>query len=107
MEQPPLDTGPTDAEQPPADPRGALVPPPTHPPTAVAASSDPPPRPPRARAVRPLVVPSELRASLERLLDAVDTVADRVAEAAGLRQRPPHDPSGAYDGPVAGPPPPA
>ena len=107
MEHSPLDTGSTDPAQPPTDPRGALVPPPTHPPTAVAASSDLPPRPPRVRAARPLGVPSELRASLERLLDAVDAVADRVAEAAGLRARPPHDPSGAYDGPVAGPPPPA
>jgi hypothetical protein len=107
MEQSPFDPGDEDdAGQPATEPRGALVPPPTHPPTAVAAASDPPPRLPRVRSSRRLRAPAGLFAVVERVLDLVDSVADRVADAAGLRARVPRDPSSAYDGPVAGPPPP-
>jgi hypothetical protein len=68
------------------EPRGALVPPVRHPPTAVAVETPPPPPRPRR------VVPRErgpwlLRALgglVSAALDAADGVADAVREAAGL-----------------------
>jgi hypothetical protein len=62
---------------------GALTPPPTYPPTAVAASAPVPPRGPSASRV-----PARrrgLRGLIESALDALDSVADRIAGAAGLR----------------------
>jgi hypothetical protein len=65
------------------EPGGALTPSPTYPPTAVAASASVPPRGPSANRV-----PARrrgLRGVIESALDALDSVADRIASAAGLR----------------------
>ncbi len=68
------------------EPSGALVPPPRVPPTAVAlATPDPPP-------LRPSRVPYLRRTGsvaqfVQRTLDAVDELADTVAEGLGLRAR--------------------
>jgi hypothetical protein len=63
-----------------SEPSGALVPPPTHPPTALAAPAPLPPR--REDAV-------DLRAFVGRLVDAtfdaLDTLGDSIAGAVGLR----------------------
>ncbi len=64
-------------------PHGALVPPPTLPPLALATSAPLPPRRPGRGAMQPR------RSRFARLLDsalhALDEVADRIAVAAGLR----------------------
>jgi hypothetical protein len=63
-----------------SEPSSALVPPPTHPPTALAASAPRPPR--REDAV-------DLRVLIGRLVDttfdALDTLGDSIAGAVGLR----------------------
>ena len=68
---------------PPTEPSGALVPPPRVPPTAVAtATPEPPPlRPTR----RPLMRRSRFVELIRETLDAVDDLADTVAEGLGLR----------------------
>jgi hypothetical protein len=65
-----------------SEPSGALVPPPVHPPTALAAAVPLPPRRweddvDEARGV--------LERAVERALDALDSAGDRIAEAVGLR----------------------
>ena len=62
---------------------GALTPPPTYPPTAVAASAPLPPLRPSASRV-----PARrrgLRGLIEFALDGLDAIGDRIAGAAGLR----------------------
>ena len=60
---------------------GALTPPPRVPPVAVATSAPlPPPRP-----QHPSPRQSGARALLVRALDRLDTIADGIAEAVGLR----------------------
>jgi hypothetical protein len=85
------------------DPRGDLVPPPRHPPTAVGAGT-PSPEPRRTNVVRaeaartaPLV--ELLGHALTLALDALDAAGDAVAERLGIRH--------AADDRAAPPPPPA
>jgi hypothetical protein len=61
---------------------GALTPPPTYPPTAVAASA---PLLPRPAASRVPARRSGLRALIDSALDGLDAVGDRIAGLAGLR----------------------
>ena len=72
------------------EPRGDLVPPTRHPPTAVGVATPPPPPPPRAlprpRYRRGLL--ATLRAGLDAALDAADSVGDAIREAIGLDRRP-------------------
>ena len=58
---------------------GALIPPPRVPPTAVATSAPLPPRSPRSRhSTRGIDL-------MDRALDQLDAIADRIAQAVGLR----------------------
>ena len=72
--------------EPTPEPRGALVPPVRHPPTAVAVQTPPPP--PRPRRVAPVERRPWLLRTLGGLvsaaLDAADSVADAVREVAGM-----------------------
>jgi hypothetical protein len=69
---------------PPTEPSGALTPPPKPPATAVATAS-PEPTPPRQ--VRSAVGrPRTFRALVNNTLDAVDEIADALAEGLGLRR---------------------
>ena len=63
-------------------PCGALVPPPVHPPTALATAAPLPPRPWHDDAIEARGV---LERTVNRALDALDTVGDTIAEAVGLR----------------------
>jgi hypothetical protein len=70
-----------DARLPEPEPSGALVPPPVHPPTALATAAPLlPRRPDDALEVRNLVA-----RVVERALDALDRAADSIASAVGLR----------------------
>ena len=72
---------------PPTQPFGALVPPPKIPGTAVAAAT-PAPQPQRpSRERHGLRGTGGLWRFVERTLDAVDEVADRIALGLGLRHR--------------------
>lgn len=76
----------------PTEPSGALVPPPKPPVTALAAPAVPPlpPRPPAHhwRERRVIIGGSfDLLAAVNRVLDTLDEVGDRIAEAAGIRAR--------------------
>lgn len=64
------------------EPRGALVPPPVHPPTALATAA---PLPPRRWADDAIESRGVLSRAVDRALDALDTVGDSIAEAVGLR----------------------
>jgi hypothetical protein len=64
-------------------PSGALTPPPRVPPTAVATSAPFPWREPGPRRTR--VGRLGLREVLDAALDGLDALADRIADAAGLR----------------------
>ena len=64
-------------------PSGALTPPPGHPPTAIATSA---PLPPRGPAPRPMRYRTKgIRGLIESALDQLDSLAERIAHAAGLR----------------------
>jgi len=72
------------------EPRGDLLPPTRHPPTAVAVAVATPP-PPRPRALprpRRTGILATLRAGLDVALDAADSVGDAIREAIGLDRRP-------------------
>ena len=73
-----------DANIPPTQPFGALVPPTKVPGTAVATATPPPP--PNHPASRTLRQTSLFRRLLGRTLDVVDEFADSVAAGLGLRQ---------------------
>ena len=60
---------------------GSLVPPPRHPPTAVATAAPLPPSRPTASRVRP----GRVQALVAAALDGLDTLGDRIADAVGLR----------------------
>ena len=62
-------------------PDGAMTPPPRVPPTAVATMTPQPPRKPTPKSTRA----GGLIALLDRALDALDAVAERIANAVGLR----------------------
>ena len=71
-----------DERLPDPEPAGALVPPPVHPPTALATAAPLPPR-------RTDDLVADARGVIERVvdraLDALDTVGDSIAVAVGLR----------------------
>ena len=63
-------------------PSGALVPPPVHPPTALATAA---PLPPRPRDGDLLEARNLVARVIARTLDALDNVGDSIAAAVGLR----------------------
>ena len=71
-----------DARLPETEPSGALVPPPTHPPTALAAAA---PLLPRRRPDDATDAATLIARFVERTLDALDRVGDSIASAVGLR----------------------
>jgi hypothetical protein len=71
-----------DEHTPDTQPSGDLTPPPRHPPTALATSAPQPPQPSMNRVVLPR---RGLRGIVEAVLDRLDTFADRIADAAGIR----------------------
>jgi hypothetical protein len=71
-----------DEHRPDTESSGALTPPPTHPPVALAASAPIPPISPSGRVATRW---RGLRGLIESALDGLDAVADRIAGAAGLR----------------------
>lgn len=70
---------------PPTQPSGALVPPPKVPGTALATASPAPLLPP-FRQTRSLSDPNAIRRLIQLTLDAVDDLADTLAEGLGLRR---------------------
>jgi hypothetical protein len=70
----------------PTQPSGALVPPPKIPGTAVAAAT-PAPQPAFPHARHTLRRPGVIRRLTERVLDAVDEIADGLALGLGLRHK--------------------
>jgi hypothetical protein len=71
-----------DESLPETQPDGSLMPPPRNPPTAVATAAPlPPSQPQRVRGRRS----SGVVALVNRALDQLDTLADRIAGAVGLR----------------------
>lgn len=75
-----------DGFTPPTQPSGELVPPPKIPGTAVAAATPAPVPPRRVRDSASLREATVFRQFISRTLDAVDNVADAVAEGLGLRR---------------------
>ena len=71
-----------DPRIPETEPSGSLVPPPTHPPTAVATAA---PLPPRRRPDDLMEARSLIARAVTRTLDALDQVGDSIAAAVGLR----------------------
>jgi hypothetical protein len=71
-----------DERLPEPQPSGALVPPPVHPPTALAAAA---PLPPRPRDGDVLEARNLVARVITRTLDALDNVGDSIAAAVGLR----------------------
>jgi hypothetical protein len=71
-----------DEHPPETQPSGALTPPPRVPPTAVATSAPLSPREPSRRVP---VRKKGLRGLVESALDGLDVLAERIANAAGLR----------------------
>ena len=86
-----------EALPPPTEPAGALVPPPKTPVTALSTAAEPPSPPPKLPAARwgstiresrrAIVVGGsfDLIAAVNRVLDTLDVVGDRIAEVAGIR----------------------
>jgi len=72
-----------DEHTPETQPTGSLTPPPGRPPTALATSAPLPPRGPSPR--RLPLRRTELRRLIDSALDGLDSLADRIAGAAGLR----------------------
>lgn len=72
-----------DADTPPTQPSGSIIPPTKIPRTALAVATPPPP--PNAGARRTVVRENAFFHLLSRALDAVDGVADSVAAGLGLR----------------------
>ncbi len=64
------------------EPSGALVPPPVHPPTAIATAA---PLPPRRWDDDVIEARGVLERAVNRALDALDSVGDSIAGAVGLR----------------------
>jgi hypothetical protein len=69
---------------PPTQSSGARVPPPKVPGTAIATAA-PAPLPPRRSRETYIADPNAIRRFVARVFDAVDSVADTVAEGLGLR----------------------
>jgi len=70
---------------PPTEPSGALVPPDKVPPTAVGAAT-PAPVPQRPGRQPYMIAQTPLARAITRTLDAVDELADAVAQGLGLRR---------------------
>jgi len=71
-----------------SQPSGSLVPPPRHPPTAIATATPQPPRPPvSAVPPEPLSLTRLLRRAIDRALDVADDVADTIVSATGIGPR--------------------
>jgi hypothetical protein len=66
---------------------GDLVPPPRHPPTALATATQPPRPPLSPTAHEPPALLQLLGRAIDRVLDVADDVADTVASASGLGPR--------------------
>jgi hypothetical protein len=75
-----------DGFTPPTQPFGDLVPPPKIPGTAIAAATPAPVPPRHGRDSASIRESNVIRRFVARTLDAVDTVADAVAEGLGLRR---------------------
>ena len=71
-----------DERLPEPQPSGALVPPPVHPPTALATAA---PLPPRRRDDDLIAAQNLVTRLVTRALDALDNVGDSIATAVGLR----------------------
>ena len=71
-----------DERLPEPEPSGALVPPPVHPPTALATAA---PLPPRRRDDDLAQARGLVAMAFTRALDALDNVGDSIAAAVGLR----------------------
>jgi len=71
-----------DERLPEPEPSGALVPPPTHSPTALATAA---PLPPRRRDDDVIEARNLLVRAVQRALDALDQAGDSIAAAVGLR----------------------
>ena len=71
-----------DESLPETQPDGSLTPPPRVPPTAIATAAPLPPSSPRRNVARRR---SGVLGLLERTLDRLDTLGDRIADAVGLR----------------------
>ena len=71
-----------DARLPETEMSGALVPPPTHPPSALAIAA---PLPPRRWEDDVLDAGDLLARAIDRTLDTLDNVGDSIAAAVGLR----------------------
>ena len=83
-------------ELPRPEPRGTLVPPDRHPPTALGVDTPEPPRPPRQhwqrRMESTINMGPDLKAAMNKVLDVVDWVAETIAVDLGIRpaaSRPP------------------
>ena len=76
-------------ELPRPEPRGALVPPDRRPPTALGTDTPEPPRPPRQHwqrhMERTINIGPDLKAAMNKVLDAVDRVAETIAVELGIR----------------------
>ena len=71
-----------DERLPEPEPSGALVPPPTYPPSALAPAA---PLPPRRWADAAIDARGLVVRAIDRTLDALDQVGDSIAAAVGLR----------------------
>ena len=71
-----------DERLPEPEPSGALVPPPVHPPTALATAA---PLPPRRRDESVIEARGVIERVVARALDTLDSVGDSIATAVGLR----------------------
>ena len=76
-------------ELPQPETRGALVPPDRHPPTAIGTDTPEPPRPPRharhAHVERTISIGPDLKTAVNKVLDAIDHVAETIAVELGMR----------------------
>jgi hypothetical protein len=72
------------ADTPPTQPSGFLVPPTKLPPTAVATADLPPPHPSRPEHYRTRRIGTRF---IENVLDEVDKIADAIRSGLGLRDR--------------------
>ena len=79
-------------ELPQPEPRGALVPPGRHPPTALGTDTPEPPRPPhplrqhwQSHVEHTIHIGPDLKVAMNKVLDAVDRVAETIAVELGIR----------------------
>jgi hypothetical protein len=81
----------TSDQLPQPEPQGALVPPERHPPTALGTDTPEPPRPPHPphqmwrHVERTVHIGPDLKAALNKVLDAIDEVAETIAVELKLR----------------------